>query len=1066
MLIGRGRELAGLERFLASAASGRGGLRVVHGEPGIGKTRLADELADLAAQRGFVVAWGRAWETGGAPAYWPWLELLETLAQGDRDVPAKVQEFVGRAPRQAPGEGMRADPTRERFELFEAVASHLRARARAAPLLLIFDDLHMADGATLELLSFIARGLRGTQIAVVATWRDAEARAASVADALVRIAREGEGIPLSGLPREDVAEVVRHEIGRFEIGLSARLFELTEGNPLFLVETLRAVAAGAPAATIDELREVAVGGGVQALVRGRLGAAPPELRAALEVAAVFGREVTVDLLAEVMGDAEGAVRRHLDAARARGLLVRRGEDRSAFSHVLVREVFYRDLTKHAARALHARIAAALARRVANGASALVPTLAHHALAALPHGDAVEAVRLACLAAEGARAQLAYEEAIALLERALEVSEAYAPDDHTRAEVMIALGWASTEGARSARGREMFRAAAAIARRAGDARLLARAALGQGGEYVLAEIRGELVEVLREALALLGSSEAPEDVRLRARVLARLAAALTPSATPEEPLGLARQALRVAEGETDVRTRLDVAVGVGAAYADFAPPAERVSVNEHLLRDARAVGDRILELRALTRLGCDHIERGAVAAAEAAIETRATLAESIGHPRYLWQTPLMRSMRAMIDGRFHECEAFIAAARRIAPESSDPNAERCIEVHRLSMLFVAGRSEDLVRQEAPTLRVMGSLPDGATLGAWATATVAAHAGDRARARAAVAELGTTSVMSARMATVTLAEAAALIGLGDVAAALGSTIAPDEDANACWGPFGFSCGPPIARVQAAIAFLHGRTEEAVRHCERALALSTRMNAGAHLAWVHLTWGEGTGDRAHLEEALERALALGMPEVEQRARAAIGQSSATPPAGSRMAPDVTAFTLTRDGDHWVIERAGRSFRIKDVRGFGMLARLVERPGAEVHALELAFDPETARGVDLGDAGAILDSRARDAYKRRIADLREDLAEAERVADPARASRLGEELDMLVRQLAGAVGLGGRERRTGSAAERARITVQRRVREAIRKIAQHDEVLGQHLDWTVRTGTFCAYEPDGTKK
>ena len=878
MLIGRAREVARLEQLLASAASGRGGLRIVHGEPGIGKTRLADELAGVAAERGFVVAWGRAWETGGAPAYWPWLELLEILVEADVEVPAKVRELVGRAPRQAPGEGTRADPARERFEVFEAVASYLRARARAAPLLLVFDDLHMADGATLELLSFVARGLRAARIAVIATWRDTEARAASVADALTRIAREGEGVHLRGLPREDVAEVVRHELGRFDGNLSAQLYELTEGNPLFLVETLRAVAAGARTATVEGLREIAVGGGVQALVRERLRAAPPELGATLEAAAVFGREVTLGLLAEVTGDDEGTVRRRLDDAATRGLLVRRGEDRWAFSHALVREAFYRDLAKDAARALHARIATALARRVASGASALLPTLAHHALEALPHGDAAEAMRLACLAAEGARAQLAYEEAIALLERALTASGAIAADDHTRAEVMLALGWASTEGARFARGREMFREAAVIARRAGDARLLARAALGQGGEYVLAEIRSELVLVLREALALLGSSEAPEDVRLRARVLARLAASLTPSATPEEPLGLARQALRMAEGETDVRTRLDVDVGVGAAYADFAPPAERVPVNEHLLRDARAVGDRVLELRALTRLACDHMERGAVAAAEAVIATRAALAESIGHPRYLWQTPLMRSMRAMIDGRFDECEALVTEARRIAAETTDTNADRCVEVHRLSMLFVAGRPEELARQEAPTLRVLGSLPDGAAFGAWVTAAVAAHAGDRARAAAAVAQVGTTSVMSSpRMPRVTLAETAVRIGVRDVAEIIGATLAPDEDANTCWGPFGFSCGPPIARVQAAIAFMLGRPEEAVGHCERALALSTRMNAGAHLAWVHLTWGEGTGDRVHLDEAQERALALGMPEVATRARAALGHVSA---------------------------------------------------------------------------------------------------------------------------------------------------------------------------------------------
>ena len=155
-----------------------------------------------------------------------------------------------------------------------------------------------------------------------------------------------------------------------------------------------------------------------------------------------------------------------------------------------------------------------------------------------------------------------------------------------AEILLALGWASTEAGRLDRGRELFRAAAEVARKIGDACLLARAALGQGGEYVLAEIRGELVSVLREALTALQPAVDVDASRLRVRVLARLAAALTPSATPEEPLELARQALALTASESDLRTRVDVDVGVGAALADFAPARDRIPVNERLLREAR------------------------------------------------------------------------------------------------------------------------------------------------------------------------------------------------------------------------------------------------------------------------------------------------------------------------------------------------------------------------------------------------------------------------------------------------------------------------------------------------
>jgi non-specific serine/threonine protein kinase len=210
--------------------------------------------------------------------------------------------------------------------------------------------------------------------------------------------------------------------------------------------------------------------------------------------------------------------------------------------------------------------------------------------------------------------------------------------------------------------------------------------------------------------------------------------------------------------------------------------------------------------------------------------------------------------------------------------------------------------------------------------------------------------------------------------------------------------------------------------------------------------------------------------MTEVCARARAALDahgsetRRDARSEGRQKTAPAaVPVFALRRDGADWSVEHAGRSFRLKDVRGLGMLARLVESPGQEIHALDLASSGEAGAAIDAGDSGEVIDARARDAYKRRIAALRVEIDEAERDADAGRAERLRYELDALTDQIAAAVGLGGRERRVGAAAERARITVQRRVREAVKKIADNDPELGRHLDWTVRTGTFCAYEPHG---
>jgi hypothetical protein len=1085
MLVGRGRELEGLDRMLDVAASGRGGLRVIYGAPGIGKTRLADEVAERATGRGFAVAWGRAWETGGAPAYWPWIEALGALGV---DLPAPVAALLDRDAPVRRGDAAREDPASARFELFEATTSFLRAYARGRPLLLVFDDLHVADVASLELLWFVSRGLRAARVAVVATYRDAESRLAPVADVLGRIAQEGQTLALQPLSREEVAEVVRHDLGRFDGGLAGAVHDLTEGNPLFVHEALRTVAGASQLAPLTALQGAAAAGGVTALVRGRLAGTDDATRDLLEVASTLGREVPLPLLLEVSGAAPGEVQRRIDEIVARGLLERRTADRYVFSHVLVREAFYGLIPPDRRSSLHATIARTLERRVERGAEELLATLAHHAAAALPAGDPVHAIRLARRAAERARSQLAYEEAVALLERARSIGELAAVDDRERIEVQLALGWAATEAGQIAHGRDQFRQAAQLARALGDARQLARAALGQGGQYVLGETRGELVDVLREALAALDDAPDAEGCRLRARLLARLAAALTPSETPDEPLALARDAFRMLEGERDLQTRIDVAVGVGSAFADYAPASARLPVNEGLLADARAAGDRVLRLRALTRLACDHLERGDTASADAVINARSALADALGHPRYRWQTPLLRSMRAMPDGRFDDCEAEIAEADRLQAESRDPNAPMCIATHRLWMLVLAGRTEGLREQESRMLKALDARLPTAPF-RWITALADARLGEPARAVKVLRALPTapfSTHATARMSRVSIAEAALLCGARDIAETYCRAFPEDEDANACWGPFAFVCAAPIARVLGALAFAGGRPEDGARHCARALALSERMDAAAHRAWVELTWGEGLGGtaaaREHLERAGEAGERLAMPEVVARARAALaGTAGATreaaasrtatsaPPRSAGTAPPPPSFSLRRDATEWTVEHAGRAFRLKDLRGLGMLACLCERPGREVHSLDLvagaAADAGAGAAVDLGDSGEVINARAREAYRQRLAELREELDDADRAADLGRAARLRYELDALTDQLSAAVGLGGRPRRVGAAAERARVTVQRRIREAIKKIAEQDAELGRHLDWTVRTGTFCAYEPEGRR-
>lgn len=1045
--LGREREVEHLVRSCEAAIDGRGGAHLVIGEPGIGKTRLADEVTALAAKRGMVVAWGRAWESGGAPPFYPWIEVLEALGGEAAGAPRLDDTGPTR------GESARADPARERFAIFDRVGTFLRERSREAPLLLVFDDLHAADLPSLEVLHFVSRGLRSRRIVVIGTLRDVEAERAPSAEVLARLGREATQLTLGALGSEDVAKLVEEHIGRADARLTSELVTKTEGNPLFVAEALR---------MLDQ-RGAMAPSGVLSILASRVDGLDAATASLLDAASVFGRRIVAAALASATDTPLVEVMGRLGDLSARGLLRRGDDDSYIFSHALVRDACYERVAPNRRRELHRSIAATLARDGQRHAA----LAAHHMLGALPLVSAHAAIGASIFAAETARARLAPEDAITLLERTSMAVEDLDVSEADRIELLIALGWAATEAGNLARGRQVFREATRRARATGDAALIARAALGQGAELVFGEVRDELVMMLRSALVGLAGSD-----DLRARVLARLAAALQPSTTPDEPVALARQAMEMAERVVDPRVRAEIALAAGSALTDFAPPLERIPVSEELVRTARAIGDAVVELRGLTRLATDWIELGDFGRAEAAVEARAELAARIGHPRYLWQTPLLRSMLAMPRGAFALCDEAIEEATAIGQEGLDVNAAHVIAMHRFWMLLVRGDTHGLRAHEPEILRAMRRMPEPGQHQALVHAVVHARSGDAVRARGALAGIGDGARMLAPMMLATIAEVALLADDTARFAELIAKLAPARGRNTAWGPFGFVCGPPYDAVLGSLLARQGERDAALASFDAALDLTRRSGATASEAWVHLARAEALGRWSQpASEDFARAARLarehGMEAILARAEASAGAPVAPSQPEPRAEPKAPLdFSLSATGKEVVVVCNGRTTRLKSVRGLPMLARLVEHPGREFHVLDLAAEPDDASAVgDGGDAGEVLDGRAREAYQRRIGDLREEIDEAERFADVVRADRARRELDMLVQQLSSAVGLGGRGRRVGSMAERARIVVQRRVREAIKKLAEREPELGRHLDWAIRTGTFCAYEPMGRK-
>jgi hypothetical protein len=232
-----------------------------------------------------------------------------------------------------------------------------------------------------------------------------------------------------------------------------------------------------------------------------------------------------------------------------------------------------------------------------------------------------------------------------------------------------------------------------------------------------------------------------------------------------------------------------------------------------------------------------------------------------------------------------------------------------------------------------------------------------------------------------------------------------------------------------------------------------------------------------------ALAMADSLGMAAVAEEIRtleaAQAGEVSQVGMGAAAAAPEASRNVFRREGEYWTVVFDGSVVRLKDAKGLRHLARLLAHPGREFHATELeaAQSPPSPATVgsggraggdqlvvrrDLGDAGALLDATAKAAYQARLTELRAELEEAEGFNDPARATKARQEMDFLVAELGRAVGLGGRDRRAASHAERARLNASRAIRAAMAHLARANPALGRHLAATVRTGRYCAYLPD----
>jgi DNA-binding winged helix-turn-helix (wHTH) protein len=654
LFVGREAALGRLGDALDAAVAGSGRIVLLVGEPGIGKTRTADEVTRLAQERGARVHVGRCFEGEGAPAFWPWLQILRDCVQAlptpqleeDLGVDAAalaqlIPELRGRLPNLPAGDGSEGEQAR--FRLFDGITGFLLRMARREPLLLILDDLHWSDDATLRLFEFLAAELREAPVLLLGTYRDVEVRREHPLSRLLgALARQPdcERVALHGLGADEVARLVEAVAGQAPSpALVAAVCDMTEGNPFFIHELVRLLADQGRLSEAQDERtwSLALPQSVRDAVGRRLDALSGECNVLLRIAAVLGREFGLKTLESVSGLRSDELLEQLGEALDARVLVEPdgGFGRYAFSHALVRQTLYDELRAPQRIALHRRVGEAL--EVAWGARADAPLaeLAHHFFEAAPGAGVDKALDYAVRAARRAHELLAYEESARLYGLALDVLDLeLPPDELRRCELLLALGDERAIAGVTERARESFERAAELARRLGRVDLFGLAAMGYRGFGEMGNPAEPLaLALLADALESLGD----DHPAIRARLLSRLTGTPPHSLSmanrerlSEEALGLARK--------TGDPTALKDALGA-RLWASLGPDhvPRRLELARELLDLAVRLDDPRIALDGYESLFGAHLILGDMPAADRALALHVEL-----HPRQ--PRGLRRSLR--------------------------------------------------------------------------------------------------------------------------------------------------------------------------------------------------------------------------------------------------------------------------------------------------------------------------------------------------------------------------------------------------------------------------------------
>lgn len=876
----------------------------VGGEPGIGKTRLVKELCRNAHLEGGTVLWG-ACDEELAIAYQPFVEAFRWLAESTP--PDVLRELVGslgsellplipdlaqRIPELEPR--LSDDPEAERHRLFEAATELLHRLSLRDPVVLVLDDLHWARKPTLLLLRHILKSTLPMQLLIVATYRDTDLdRTHPLSEVLADMRRQTgvERLMLSGLDEVGVqqflAHVAGHELDERGLTLAGAIARETEGNPFFIGEVLRhLIESGALVyrdgrwdsdRTIDD---IGIPEGVREVIGRRLSNLDAVANEVLASAAVIGREFELRTLSAVAGGTD----RVLDAigAAETASLVEAVNGRPGvyrFAHALVRSALYDELPTSRRLRLHRDIGLAL-EQLSDGTTHL-SELARHFTEAAALGEVDKAVMYCRRAGDAAIDDLAYEEAAAHFEHALEALELQEPiDEAVRGELLVAAGTALHRIA-DPRGEVLLLAAEASGRARNDIPLLARVSIGLAESVFTRGVAA--VDAHHIALAeyvIANTDQLTAD--LHARTLAALSMELFWANAQERRVELSERALEIAReyGDPRVLAHVLLASGSGQDTSQLEWRDRELATTTEMIEVATGIDDSLVCNALLNRMGV-HMCWGDTEAGQRDLASAELLAERLRIPQLVARTKILRASTAVLFGRLDDAAVLLADYVAHTEREGIPTVATAAGI-RYRLQYERG---DLAGLEEPLVAVIAAQ---AAVPVWRMALCGVYIQtDRPElAKTHVEAVGANDFAMVQRNGVFLltcssaARIAGEVGALEVAEAAYHHVAKFDDAFPMGAGFEYPVGVGAGVAAAAL----GWYDKADEHFAKAHALCTRAGAESYLAGTEMHWAEmlckrnESGDAARSRELAESALAaanrLGLAYVRKRVENLLAQ------------------------------------------------------------------------------------------------------------------------------------------------------------------------------------------------